>query len=420
MLPAMLVQTLPKSLSLQDLVADEHANTRMGQVLSLQRTCLPTSKWSGPTDDQFTCVRVPQTPKNCPPIRQTPLEAVADVDGFALNVIRSVDLVDSFAFGGAFDLMGAQTTIAPTTTTTTQKPFELPSSTGPQKVQCTNGDNTGSVCTHSCEQGYSLMGTASRKCEPSGKWSGTDARCVRTSCGESSPLQTSQVVCTNNNNPSSFCYISCPPGLTMFGSPYKQCGFDFKWYPSTAWGCAKTQCSDVSNIKVENGRVSCNNGNNAKSVCQVKCDVGYALLGNSRFECRYKGLDLQWTGSLDFKCLKAPCEKTLDLRTGRMMGFTSSQFPAFMQRSYFQQVFPQPHMDYATVALYPYRNRQDGMWDPWMQAASCNMKSVLAINKAAPGKKVKIDIWNDNFPSLYHFDVAAHASQSFSFSPDRI
>jgi len=165
--------------------------------------------------------------------------------------------------------------------------------------------------------------------------------------------------------------------------------------------------------------VACDNGNNAKSVCRVKCNVGYALLGNNRFQCAYKGIDLQWTGSMDFKCLKVPCEKTLDLRTGRMSGFTSSQFPAYLQRSYFQQVFPVA-TDYATVALYPYRNRQDGIWDPWLQSASCNMKAVLAVKRAAPGKKVKVDIWHDNFPSLYHFDVAAHASQSFSFSPDRI
>merc|ERR1739838_230370 len=119
---------------------------------------------------------------------------------------------------------------------------ELPLSTGPQKITCTSGSDISSTCVQECEPGYSLIGSTQRSCLLSGKWSGSEGTCKRTSCGAAKALQAMEdPYCTNTDKPGSTCYIRCPRGMSAFGTPYKQCHFNYQWFPAGPWGCAQTQ-----------------------------------------------------------------------------------------------------------------------------------------------------------------------------------
>ncbi len=76
--------------------------------------------------------------------------------------------------------------------------------------------------------------------------------------------------------------------------------------------------------------------------------------------------------------------------------------------------------DYVMVALAPYRAARDNRWDMYSRGAPCNMKSVLAIKRSAAAR-VKVDLWYDSFPSLFHFDMAdsLHINR-FNYARDRV
>ena len=63
-------------------------------------------------------------------------------------------------------------------------------------------------------------------------------------------------------------------------------------------------------------------------------------------------------------CVKLPCEKMIDLRTGRTEGFTGG------------------NDDFAVLFSAPYRGRMDNSYDPYMGSNPCNMKVVVGIKDA--------------------------------------
>jgi len=188
--------------------------------------------------------------------------------------------------------------------------------------------------------------------------------------------------------------------MSAFGTPYKQCHFNYQWFPAGPWGCAKTTC-DKPLPSLTNGKLSCTSGNQAKSVCTGSCDPGFLLVGNAQVTCAYSGLDLDWSGDTAMTCVKLPCEKMIDLRTGRTEGFTGG------------------NDDFAVLFSAPYRGRMDNSYDPYMGSNPCNMKVVVGI-KDARNADVKVDVWYDHFPSQYHFDFADDMTSRFSYSRDEL
>merc|ERR1719244_1968450 len=55
----------------------------------------------------------------------------------------------------------------------------------------------------------------------------------------------------------------------------------------------------------------------------------------------------------------------------------------------------------------------------YMRSNPCNMKAVIAVKKTTKAN-VKMDFWYDNFPSLYHFDVADDFSNRYNYVRDQI
>ena len=60
-----------------------------------------------------------------------------------------------------------------------------PSLTNPTDgmINCSLGDdgvaNTGEICTVTCDDGYELSGSATRTCQSSRSWNGSDVTCTR-------------------------------------------------------------------------------------------------------------------------------------------------------------------------------------------------------------------------------------------------
>ncbi|XP_030845903.1 sushi, von Willebrand factor type A, EGF and pentraxin domain-containing protein 1 [Strongylocentrotus purpuratus] len=111
-------------------------------------------------------------------------------------------------------------------------------------VSCSNSANVGSRCTYSCTTGYRTSGgSVTRVCIRSGNsgtWSGSVAACVRISClGPLSSPSNGQISCSDSSNYNSLCSVSCNEGYTLHGSSSRSCGVSGIWSGSNP-SCADT------------------------------------------------------------------------------------------------------------------------------------------------------------------------------------
>ena len=54
----------------------------------------------------------------------------------------------------------------------------------PNGQVCYNGTIAGSVATYSCDEGFTLTGSAERTCRSDGRWNGSIASCAATDSGK--------------------------------------------------------------------------------------------------------------------------------------------------------------------------------------------------------------------------------------------
>ncbi|XP_030846640.1 E-selectin [Strongylocentrotus purpuratus] len=110
-------------------------------------------------------------------------------------------------------------------------------------VSCSNSANVGSFCTYSCSTGYRTSGvTVTRFCfgsGTSGNWSGSAPACVRISCGALSSPSNGRVSCSDSSYYNSLCSVSCNEGYTLQGSSVRACGESGSWSGSNP-SCADT------------------------------------------------------------------------------------------------------------------------------------------------------------------------------------
>ena len=156
-------------------------------------------------------------------------------------------------------------------------------------VLCSDGGTFGSVCTFTCDQGYSLVGSEERACEADHAWSGSQPYCLQVTCAVLVPPANGYLSCSSGNLYNSICSFSCKSGFSLEGSTETKCDISGEW-DNPEPSCSIVACSDP--VQLDHGRTQCSDGSNYGSRCAYSCLLGYELEGSSQREC----LDIGWSG----------------------------------------------------------------------------------------------------------------------------
>ncbi|XP_009700707.1 PREDICTED: P-selectin [Cariama cristata] len=160
-----------------------------------------------------------------------------------------------------------------------------------------HGDFTfGSTCTFSCQMGFALMGSESRKCMATGTWTGDAPRCEAIACPVLSAPDWGELNCSHLHGDFAFgstCAFSCQMGFALTGPQSRECMATGTWTGDTQ-RCEAINCSALAAPKMGQAACSHLHGDFAfGSTCAFSCQMGFALTGPERRVCTAMGT---WTG----------------------------------------------------------------------------------------------------------------------------
>ncbi|KAM4896006.1 E-selectin-like isoform 8-T14 [Sylvia borin] len=160
-----------------------------------------------------------------------------------------------------------------------------------------HGDFTfGSTCAFSCQKGFALMGSDSRKCTATGTWTGDAPRCEAVKCSALTTPKMGQAACSHLHGDFTFgstCAFSCQTGFVLMGPESRECTATGSW-TGDATRCEAISCPVLS--APDQGEMHCSHlhGNfTYGSTCSFSCQTGFALVGLQSCECTAMGT---WTG----------------------------------------------------------------------------------------------------------------------------
>ncbi|CAK8679839.1 unnamed protein product [Clavelina lepadiformis] len=118
----------------------------------------------------------------------------------------------------------------------------------PGSVDCSSRNRVGSACTFSCPDGYNLVGSVTSTCNDDGTWSSLAPRCAQALCNPPHiSLRNGAISCSRRNILNSVCTFSCDPGFTLNGARTSTCqpnGFEAAdWSTNTPTGPRETSCN---------------------------------------------------------------------------------------------------------------------------------------------------------------------------------
>ncbi|XP_062280435.1 P-selectin [Scomber scombrus] len=154
-----------------------------------------------------------------------------------------------------------------------------------------------STCEVRCEEGYWLSGQDHIRCDHTGQWTASVPTCEVQKCS-SIFFPTGNMTCVDTVEPFSFgseCNFSCQEGFYLIGENTITCLASGNWSKPTP-ACAVVQCNS---LKVPpHGSMQCQDPLSAYSygsVCTVKCEEGFDLIGTNMTKCLSGG---NWSHAL--------------------------------------------------------------------------------------------------------------------------
>lgn len=184
-------------------------------------------------------------------------------------------------------------------------------------MTCTNDNVYRSVCSFSCDRGYSRVGSPRLRCLRSGEWNTNMPFCRFISCPPRGFVENGDVFCSDTNNVDSICVANCNEGFEMIGESDSICLGNGRW-STTLPECTPILCP--LRISFPRGSVTCTEGNAYESVCTASCASGSAMVGSPFSLCLENG---EWDFPLP-ECEPQPCPLQDPLRHGNVFCSDSS------------------------------------------------------------------------------------------------
>jgi CUB/sushi domain-containing protein len=156
------------------------------------------------------------------------------------------------------------------------------------------------TASFSCNVGYNLFGSSTRKCQPNGIWDGQNAYCQIVDCGNLNLLTNGNILFTNGTTTyGSYVEIFCNTGYQLTGSKHRLCQANGSWSGQLP-SCSIVVCGPIE--PPQHGTVSVHN-TTYLSLVNISCDLSYLLVGLPVRKCQADG---KWSGAGPV-CLPDPC-----------------------------------------------------------------------------------------------------------------
>ncbi|XP_067016811.1 sushi, von Willebrand factor type A, EGF and pentraxin domain-containing protein 1-like isoform X5 [Acropora muricata] len=162
-----------------------------------------------------------------------------------------------------------------------------------------------------CDEGFTLLGSASRKCQANGTWSGTDALCKANDCG---PLQipSNGTLTGNLTTYPNKVIFTCNEGFILYGSSQRYCQSDRRWSGNETF-CKARNCGPLpvpTNGSQEGSLTTFSNQ------ILFRCEEGFILRGSESRICQANG---SWSGNQTF-CEAKNCGALQSPTNGSLLG----------------------------------------------------------------------------------------------------
>nr|XP_039248480.1 sushi, von Willebrand factor type A, EGF and pentraxin domain-containing protein 1-like [Styela clava] len=190
------------------------------------------------------------------------------------------------------------------------------------RIKCTDQYMVGSLCTFSCDFGFSIQGSKATRCTGETGWTSPVPECIRTQCA---PIMTApdngSVVCTNINFGASTCRFKCDYGYYLRGLSLTTCLGTSRWSVERPT-CHLITC-DRPLKQPENGRIVNRSPGIFGEITTFECVEKYFMVGNPGIRCTDRNLDGigEWTNKeptcrlIQCSALKKPLNGRVDTTT---------------------------------------------------------------------------------------------------------
>ncbi|XP_064386348.1 sushi, von Willebrand factor type A, EGF and pentraxin domain-containing protein 1-like [Halichondria panicea] len=147
------------------------------------------------------------------------------------------------------------------------------------------------IATYSCDTGYVLTGSAARRCQADGVWSGVAPTCPPVDCGPLAIINGAVDTSSGTTFMMTATY-TCNTGYNIVGSESRTCGQTGFW-SSTAPICEIVNCGSLD--APSNGAVDTSSGTTFNMTATYTCNPGYTLTGaEGTRTCQANGI---WSSS---------------------------------------------------------------------------------------------------------------------------
>lgn len=170
-------------------------------------------------------------------------------------------------------------------------------------VIAADGYDFGKMLTMSCDQGYELVGDATRKCQADGEWSGDRPKCEEVTCPEPTIRNGYITVSTGSTsikqhvlNLDKYVYgmtidFACEKGYELIGPIHIACLHNQTWSDKIP-RCERISCPEPN---ILNGAITAKHGFFYDREITIDCIKGYELIGDRKLYCR---ADQTWSKTL--------------------------------------------------------------------------------------------------------------------------
>ncbi|KAK3545348.1 hypothetical protein QTP70_004069 [Hemibagrus guttatus] len=171
-----------------------------------------------------------------------------------------------------------------------------------------NGNVYLSTLTYTCIKGYRLQGQGELKCEASGKWTSPAPVCARVNCGDPPPLKDAVVKGDNFTLGSQVHYI-CKEGYTLLGTETQECLPSGEWSREFSQ-CVPRSCGPpppVDHAHPDTGHKLFGD------TAIYFCDDGYTAGNSTKLFCNAEGIWAPPEGQSMPYCIATFCQRPPDL-----------------------------------------------------------------------------------------------------------
>jgi hypothetical protein len=159
-------------------------------------------------------------------------------------------------------------------------------------VSTPSGTTLNATATYGCNDGFNLVGGATRTCQASGSWSGTAPMCQIVSCPSLPTLENGTISTPGGRTYGQTATYTCSTGYNRIGSQTRTCQANGQWSGSAAT-CDVVNCG--SPPVLNNGMISIPGGTTYNQVATHTCSIGfYRSSGSATRTCQASG---SWSGS---------------------------------------------------------------------------------------------------------------------------